>query len=207
MRSTRSLTARRSVPAIFPPHPKLPLNEKAGAGFRRLAMKHIVIPCLLAAAFGVSAIAQQPAQPRRVVPPAPNIIQPGQPAGHPQGPEPVENTLPHNVKLQLGGSVFGIVDTDQSVTTGGREVLAYLDLGRAGEQPVIANFQATLTPGEPWQAAISLGVQCPIQSKSGSIEYRDLIIRTTVRIAPGKKVVLWQKGDQKLTLTMTEEKE
>jgi hypothetical protein len=171
-------------------------------------MKRIVIPCLLAAAFGAFAIAQQPGQPRRVVPPPPNVNQPGQP-GQPQlqGQEPAESDLPFNVKLHLGGSVFGIVDTDQSVTTGGREVLAYLDLGKAAEQSVIANFQATLIPGEPWLAAISLGVQCPIQSKSGSIEYRDLVIRTTVGIAPGKKVILWQKGDQKLTLTMTEEKE
>jgi len=169
-------------------------------------MNRIIIPSLLAAAFGASALAQQPAQPRRaIVPPPPNIIQPGQPLQ--PGQETAEGDLPFNVKLHLGGSVFGVVDTDQSVTTGGREVLADLELGKAAEQSVIGTFHATLTPGEPWLAAISLGVRCPIQSKNGSIEYRDLVIRTTVRIAPGKKVVLWQKGDQKLTLTMSEEKE
>lgn len=168
-------------------------------------MNRIVIPCLLATAFGVSAIAQQPTPPRRVVPPPPNIIQPGQ--GQPLGQEPVGSELPFNVKLHLGGSVFGIVETDQSITTGGRDVSAQLVLGMAGEQPVMGNIQAVLTPGEPWQAAVSLGVQYPVQSKSGNIEYRDLVVSTTVRIAPGKKVVLWQKGDQKLTLTMSEEKE
>ena len=168
-------------------------------------MNRIIIPSLLAAAFGASALAQQPPQPRRVVPPPPNIIQPAIPQ-YP-GQEPIESDLPFNVKLHLGGSVFGVVETDQSVTTGGREVQADLDLGKVAEQSVASTFHATLTPGEPWVATISLGVRCPIQSKSGSIEYRDLVIRTTVRIAPGKKVVLWQKGDQKLTLTMSEEKE
>ena len=167
-------------------------------------MNRIVIPCLLAAAFGASALAQQPPQPRRVVPPPPNIIQPGQLQ---PGQEPAESELPFNVKLHLGGSVFGVVDTDQSITTGGREVSTDLELGKAAEQSVIGTFRVTLSPGEPWLAAITLGVRCPIQSKSGSIEYRDLLIHTTVRIAPGKKVVLWQKGDQKLTLSMDEEKE
>jgi hypothetical protein len=167
-------------------------------------MNRIVIPCLLAAAFGASALAQQPAQRGRVLPPPPN--QPGQPQ-YQGGQQAAETDLPFNVKLHLGGSVFGVVDTDQSVTTGGSEVTADLDLGKAAEQPVLGTFRATLIPGEPWQAAISLGVRCPIQSTSGGIEYRDLTIRTTVRIAPGKKVVLWQKGDQKLTLTMSEEKD
>ena len=167
-------------------------------------MNRILIPCLLATAFGVSAIAQQPGGRPRIVPPPPNIMQPGQVQG---GQEPAENLLPFNVKLHLEGSVFGVVDTNQSVTTGGSDVLADLDLGVAEEQPVLGTFQVVLVPGDPWQAAISLGVRCPSRSKSGNIEYRDLVIRTTVRIAPGKKVVLWQRGDQKLTLSMEQEKE
>jgi hypothetical protein len=181
------------------------LNEKAASGFRRLAMNRIVIPCLLATAFGVSAIAQQPMQPRRVVPAPPNIIQPGQ--GQPLGQEPVESELPHNVKLHLEGSAFGAFPIDLSVTTGGREVGADLPLNAEGEKAVIGSFQAYLTPGEPWQAAITLGAQFPIEVGNDKFEYRSLMLRTTVRIAPGKKVVLWQKGDQKLTLSMDEEKE
>jgi hypothetical protein len=42
----------------------------------------------------------------------------------------------------------------------------------------------------------------PNPTGNGSVEYRDFTLRTTVRIAPGKKVVLWQKGEQKLTLSM-----
>ncbi|MCW1922156.1 hypothetical protein OKA05_06305 [Luteolibacter arcticus] len=166
-------------------------------------MNRIVISCLLATAFGASAIAQQPGRPR-VVPAPPNFNQPGQVQG---GQEPAESLLPFNVKLHLEGSVFGAVTTDQSITTGGRDVVADLELGVAEEQPMIGTFQAVLTPGDPWQAVISLGVRSPIRSKSGNVEYRDLVLRTTVRIAPGKKVVLWQKGDQKLTLSMDQEKE
>jgi hypothetical protein len=172
--------------------------------FRAFAMNRILIPCLLAAAFGVSAHAQQQGRPK-VVPPPPNIIQPGQ--GQPRGQEPAESMLPFNVKLHLEGSVFGVVDTNQSVTTGGSDVSADLDLGVAEEQPVLGTFQVALSPGDPWLAAVSLGVRSPSRSKSGNIEHRDLVIRTTVRIAPGKKVVLWQKGDQKLTLSLEQEKE
>jgi hypothetical protein len=171
-------------------------------------MNRIFISCLLAAALGVSAHAQQPGRPK-VVPPPPNIIQPGQQQqpGQPYGQQPAESTLPFNVKLHLEGSVFGVVDTNQSVTTGGSSVLADLDLGVAEEQPVLGTFEVALSPGDPWLATVSLGVRSPSRSKSGNIEYRDLVIRTTVRIAPGKKVVLWQKGDQKLTLSLEQEKE
>jgi len=167
-------------------------------------MNRIVISCLLATAFGVTASAQQPRQPR-VVPAPPNIIQPGNVS--PPGQDLADGELPHNVKLHLGGSVFGLVEADQAITTGGRDVVADLVLGMMGEQPVMGTLQVALTPGEPWLAAISLGVRCPIPAKNGGVEYRDLVIRTTVRIAPGKKVVLWQKGDQKLTLSMDQEKE
>jgi hypothetical protein len=170
-------------------------------------MNRILIPCLLAAAFGVTAIAQQQGGRPRVVPPPPNIIQPGQQPGQPYAQQPAESTLPFNVKLHLEGSVFGVVDTNQSVTTGGSDVQADLDFGVAEEQPVLGTFQVALSPGDPWLAAVSLGVRSPSRSKSGNIEYRDLVIRTTVRIAPGKKVVLWQKGDQKLTLSLEQEKE
>jgi len=164
-------------------------------------MKRILIPCLLATAFGASAIAQEASRPR-VIPPPINY-QPGQP----QAQEPAESLLPFNVKLHLEGSVFGVVDTNQSVTTGGSDVLADLELGKAEDGSVVGTFQAVLVPGETWQAAVSLAVRSPIRSKNGNVEYRDLVLRTTVRIAPGKKVVLWQKGDQKLTLSMEQEKE
>jgi hypothetical protein len=167
-------------------------------------MNRIIIPSLLAAAFGASALAQQPPQPRRVVPPPPNIVQPGQLQ---PGQEQPESDLPYNVKLHLEGNAFGAFPIDLSVATGGREVSADLPLNAEGEQPVIGSFQAFLTPGEKWQAAITLGAQVPIQVGGGKIEYRSLMLRTTVRIAPGKKVVLWEKGDQKLTLTMSEEKD
>jgi hypothetical protein len=173
-------------------------------------MNRILIPCLLAAAIGVSAHAQQPVRPK-VVPPPPNILQPGQQPGHqtgqPYAQAPADSALPFNVKLHLEGSVFGVVDTNQSITTGGTDVSADLDLGVAEEQVVLANFQVALSPGDPWLAAVSLGVRCPSRSKGGNIEYRDQVIRTTVRIAPGKKVVLWQKGEQKLTLALEQEKE
>jgi hypothetical protein len=137
-------------------------------------------------------------QPRVVTPPPPQ--DPRQvPAGRPQR---SAAELPHNVKLTLEGSLFGTIPTDFSVTTGGTTVSTDLPLEEKSPVPVIGTFQASLSPGEPWQVQVSLGARVPIPVNANNIEYRDFRLTTTVRIAPGKKVVLWQKGEQKLTLSM-----
>lgn len=162
----------------------------------------VVLRPLLALALALAsalplAAQNPPQQPRRqvVMPP-----QPGQP-GQPQN-QAASAEFPHNVKLSLEGSLFGTIPTDFSVTTGGPSVSTDLPLELAGAEPLIGTFQAMLTPGEPWQVQISLGARVPIPSGNGNFEYRDFRLSTTVRIAPGKKVVLWQKGEQKLTLSM-----
>ncbi len=157
-----------------------------------------VVLCPLLA-FALPAAAQNPPQqPRRqvVVPP-----QPGQP-GQPHHQE-ASTEFPHNVKLILEGSLFGTIPTDFSVTTGGPSVSTDLPLEGDGPAAVIGTFQAVLTPGDPWQVQVSLGARVPIPTGNGNnVEYRDFRLNTSVRIAPGKKVVLWQKGEQKLTLSM-----
>ncbi len=162
-------------------------------------MKLSAVLCPLLA-FALPAAGQQstggPPRPRMVPPPA--AAQQAAPAR--------ESDLPHNVELTLEGSLFGTVPTDFSVTTGGRTVNTDMPLEADGPVPTVGSFQANLTPGEPWQVMVSLGVQMPV--KNGShIEYRNLTLNTTVRIAPGKKVVLWQKGEQKLTLSMEKAEE
>ena len=154
----------------------------------------VVLCPLLALAFALPLSAQNS---RRVVLPQP------QPAGQPGQPYQQESAaeLPHNVKLTLDGTLFGTIPTDFSVTTGGTSVSSDMSLGGDGPAPVIGSFQAVLTPGEPWQVRISIGARTPIKN-GDNIEYRDFTLSTTVRIAPGKKVVLWQKGEQKLTLSM-----
>ena len=154
----------------------------------------VVLCPLLAFAFALPLSAQNS---RRVVLPPP------QPAGQPGQPYPQESAaeLPHNVKLTLDGTLFGTIPTDFSVTTGGTSVSSDMSLEGDGPAAIIGTFQAVLTPGEPWQVRISIGARVPL--KNGEhIEYRDFSLSTTVRIAPGKKVVLWQKGEQKLTLSM-----
>lgn len=152
-----------------------------------------VVVCPLIA-FALPAAAQNP-QPR------PRVVQPpGQP-GQPHHQEAAAE-LPHNVKLTLEGSLFGTIPTDFSVTTCGTTVSTDMVLKSDGPAPTIGTFQAVLTPGEPWQVVVSLGARVPIPTGNGNIEYRDCCLSTTVRIAPGKKVVLWQKGDQKLTLSV-----
>jgi hypothetical protein len=157
-----------------------------------------VVLCPLLA-FALPAAAQEaPQQPaRRVV-----LPQPGQ-VGQPGQPFPQENAaeLPHNVKLTLEGTLFGTVPTDFSVTTGGTTVTSDMSLESNAPVPTIGSFQANLAPGEPWQVKVSIGVQMPIKNGNG-FEFRSITLSTTVRIAPGKKVVLWEKGDQKLTLGM-----
>lgn len=161
----------------------------------------VVLCPLLAFAFALSLAAQEPVRPprQRYVPPTPQNGQPGQP-GQPYQQESAAE-LPHNVKLTLDGTLFGTIPTDFSLTTGGTSVSSDMSLGGDGPAPVIGSFQAVLTPGEPWQVRISIGARAPLKN-GDNIEYRDFTLSTTVRIAPGKKVVLWQKGEQKLTLSM-----
>lgn len=152
-------------------------------------------------AFAQPAAAQNPQRLRQVVPPPPSG-QPGQPHHQEAAAE-----FPHNVKLTLEGSLFGTIPTDFSVTTGGPSVSTDLPLEGDGPAAVIGTFQAILTPGEPWQVQVSLGARVAIPAGNGSVEYRDFRLNTTVRITPGKKVVLWQKGEQKLTLSMEKAEE
>lgn len=158
----------------------------------------VVLCPLLALAFALPLSAQESPRPprQRFVPPTPQPVQPGQPYQQETATE-----LPHNVKLTLDGTLFGTIPTDFSVTTGGTSVSSDMSLGGDGPAPVIGSFQAVLTPGEPWQVRISIGARTPLKN-GDNIEYRDFTLSTTVRIAPGKKVVLWQKGEQKLTLSM-----
>jgi hypothetical protein len=160
-------------------------------------MKTRLLPVLTLSILAVSlpVAAQQP----RVVTPPPRQ---GPPPGQPGQPQRAAAELPHNVKLTLEGSLFGTIPTDFSVTTGGTTVSTDLPLEEKGPVPVIGTFQASLSPGEPWQVQISLGARLPIPVGNSNIEYRDFRLNTTVRIVPGKKVVLWQKGEQKLTLSM-----
>ena len=157
-----------------------------------------VVLCPLLA-FALSASAQNPPrQPRPQVVPPPQPAQPGQPYHQEASAE-----FPHNVKLTLDGPLFGTFPTDFSVTTGAPVVTTDLPMGGEGPTAVIGTFQAVLTPGEPWQVQVSLSARVPITTGNGNIaEYRDLRLGTTVRIVPGKKVVLWQKGEQKLTLSL-----
>lgn len=159
----------------------------------------VVLCPLLAFAFALPLAAQEPPRPprQRFVPPTPQPGQPGQPYQQEAAAE-----FPHNVKLTLEGSLFGTIPTDFSVTTGGPTVSTDLPLDVNGPASVIGTFQAVLTPGEPWQVQVSLGARVPLPTGNGNVEYRDFRLSTTVRIAPGKKVVLWQKGEQKLTLSM-----
>lgn len=129
----------------------------------------------------------------------------------PEQPRPIQHEavegLPHNVTLSLEGPLFGSIPTDFSVTTGGTNVTTDLPLEPTGAEPLIGTFQATLIPGEPWLAKVNLGARVPIPVGNGNIEYRDYRLSTTVRIELGQKVILWQKGGQKLTLTMAKAEE
>ena len=163
-------------------------------------MKPTLVLCPLLA-FALPAAGQQSTG----GPPRPRMVQPPQAAAQQAAPVR-ESDLPHNVELTLEGSLFGTVATGFSVTTAGRTVSADLPLEDDDPAPTIGTFQANLTPGEPWQVQVNIGVRVPPRS-GNHIEYRDLTLNTTVRIAPGKKVVLWQKGEQKLTLSMEKAEE
>jgi hypothetical protein len=165
-------------------------------------MKTPFLPVLALSILAVS-LPVSAQQPRVVTPPPPQVPrqsafpQPGQPS-----PRPAADELPHNVKLTLEGSLFGAIPTDFSITTGGTTVSTDLPLEESGPKPIMGTFEASLSPGEPWKVQVSLGARVPIPVGANNIEYRDFVLNTTVRIAPGKKVVLWQKGEQKLTLSM-----
>lgn len=166
----------------MPPSTSHPMNPKI--------LPLVLCPLL---AFHSPASGQDRVLRPRVIPP----LEPPRPIVH----EAVEG-LPHNVTLSLEGPLFGSIPTDFSVTTGGTNVTTDLPLEPTGAEPLIGTFQATLIPGEPWLAKVNLSARVPIPVGNGNIEYRDYRLSTTVRIELGQKVVLWQKGGQKLTLSM-----
>lgn len=110
--------------------------------------------------------------------------------------------LPHNVKLTLEGSLFGSIPTDFSVISGGTTVSSDMTLESKEPAPIIGSFEAVITPGDPWLVVINIGARIPIPAGNGNIQYQDSRLSTTVRIVPGKNVVLWEKGDRKLTLSL-----
>lgn len=128
--------------------------------------------------------------------PQPSVQPVGQPRNQPAA------GLPHNVKLTLEGSLFGSIPTDFSVITGGPTVSSDMTLESKEPAPIIGSFEAVITPGDPWMVVISIGARVPIPAGNGNIQYQDSRLSTTVRIVPGKKVVLWEKGDKKLTFLM-----
>lgn len=150
---------------------------------------------------------QNPDNRRRVVLPTAPQVQPPQvqqPIPRPGG-QPSQQTaaeLPHNVKLTLDGTLFGTIPTDFSITTGGSTVSSDMTLESKEPAPTIGSFQAVITPGDPWLVDISIGARVAIPTGNGNIQYQDHRLSTTVRIVPGKKVVLWEKGDHKLTFSM-----
>lgn len=163
-------------------------------------MKVVNLPVALCSLLAVAmpAVGQDRGpRPRVVPPPSPPV-----PAVH----ESVAD-LPHNVTLTLEGPLFGTYPTDFSITTGGPRVATDLPLDLKSAAPVIGTFEAVLVPGEPWQVHVSLGARIPIPLGPSNYEYRDLQLGATVRIAPGKRVILWQKGDQKLILSMEKAEE
>lgn len=115
--------------------------------------------------------------------------------------------FPGNVVLRLEGALYGAVPTDFSVVAGGPSVSMSLPGKTDSPMQAIGNFEASLTPGTPWVVRLSIGARVPLPTATGNVEYRDFSFSTTVRLTPGKKVVLWQQGDQKLMLSLDELKE
>ena len=124
-------------------------------------------------------------------------MQPGIPATR------QDSEFPTNLKLTLEGALFGQVPTDFSILSGGPVFSATLPLKPDGEAPIIGNVEGVITAGTPYSVQISIGARVPVQT-GNSIEYRDFTFRSTVRVVPGKKVTLWEKGDQKLQLVLEE---
>ncbi len=156
------------------------------------------VPVSLLAA--VLATALSPAQ-EIVRPPRPRVDPPQQP-GQPQA---ESLALRSNVKLSLEGNLFGMVPTDFSITSGGPNFSTDLPVKMDADTPIIGTCSGTLIPGAAWTVQIALSARIPMQlGNPGNIQFRDFNFNTTVRIAPGKKVVLWEKGDQKLVLGLEE---
>jgi hypothetical protein len=113
------------------------------------------------------------------------------------------SAFPANVKLTLEGNLFGEVPTNFSILCGGPSFSASLPLKPDGETPIIGSVDGVITPGTTYTVQISLGARVPVKT-GNSVEYRDFVIRTNVRVMPGKKVTLWEKSDQKLVLGLEE---
>ncbi len=142
------------------------------------------------------ALAQQAGRPVRPRTPPP------QPPGQPQT---ASIELRSNVKLSLEGNLFGMVPTDFSITSGGSSFSTDLPVKMDADTPIIGTCSGTLIPGSAWTVQISLSARIPMQlGNPGNVQFRDFNFNTSVRIAPGKKVVLWEKGDQKLVLGLEE---
>ena len=183
----------------------------------KLLAASLLLPALLLADFATAQEPVQPPQPQPV--PQPGVPVPQQrqrrqivvppPQSQSQGQNP-EATIPDfekNVTLRLEGSLFGAMPVNLSLLAGGREVTATLPVATGQTGPANVNLQATLTPGAPWRVALSISARVPITTGPGNIEYRDFLLATTLRIEPGKKVVLWQQGEEKLTLGLEEAKD
>lgn len=129
-------------------------------------------------------------------------------APQPPGGVPSEATeFPSNVKLSFEGSLFGAIPTDFSILTGGSSFSTDFPVKSDAKAPVNGSLSGVLMPGPPWILQLTLVAQVPLETGMGNLQYRDLSFRTTVRLTPGKKVTLWEKGDQKLTILLDEEKE
>jgi hypothetical protein len=133
-------------------------------------------------------------------------VRPPRPRGNPPASEPTSAEFEKNVVLHFEGSFFGTNPLDVSLLAGGSRTSTHLPLNVGTSVPAVASFEAVLTPGSPWKVVLSLGTQMPMETH-GNIQFRDFTLNTTVLLEPGKKVVLWKQGEQKLTLTLEEEKE
>lgn len=161
-------------------------------------MKTIPLSLLIALAATVLPVsAQEPGQPSVRPPRARPSVQ-----AQPSAADPA--ALPGNVKLTLEGELFGAVPTELSILSGGPSFSADL-VGKAeGETVTMGSMEGVLTPGPVWTVQLVLIARVPVKIGGPNIEYRDCRLRTSVRVAPGKKVTLWEKGEQKLVLGLEE---
>lgn len=171
-------------------------------------MKTITTSLLLAVLVSaMPSFAQAPAQP---VPQPPQIRQPRPREIPPQFPGGLPSEaaeFPGNVKLSFEGSLFGAIPTDFSVLAGGPSFSTDFPGKPDPKAPVISSLSGVLQPGSAWTLQLSIAAQVPQETGNGNLQYRDVSFRTTVRLTPGKKVTLWEKGDQRLTVVLEEEKE
>lgn len=166
------------------------------------AMKTSIASLLILLAAGPSlSLAQAPGQPGQAVEASPRMPRPRQPQG--EAPAPVVQ-FANNMKLTLEGNLLGVLPTNFSVVAGDPVVTLDIPFPHENGRSARGTFQATLTPGSPWTVKVSFGAQVPISTGNNNYEYRDFVLRTTARITPGEKVVLWEQGDQKLTLGLEE---